>query len=330
MWLETSKTDAQGNVTTYSYYPNGNLESIQYSADTDTFDYGGDGGGGGDEEGSAGEEVPSVTDSASGDTYSFAYGDDGQLDTITDTASSLIWDYSYNTDNLLSLVTTPSGGSSEFTYAADGRLVGETESIGGSTVHRSIVSEESLLLDVPSGEGSSSENPIQLIPSSQVQASVTDSSGQTTTYTTDSFGAQRRFPDQRPGPDHDLPSCDAVGNVTQETAPGANGQSLVTSYTYDANQSLTQEVDPDGSVQTWQFNPTWNVVTSHTDQLGNVTNYTIDLNTGLTTSTTTAAGTPQAATTYDIYSNSANGARHGAQSSYLGANGRNSYLANSV
>ena len=279
--LLKSKTDPQGNVIDFIYNENGQLMSIYDPADPQA--------GISINSWNASGEVMSLFDGAIGRTCNFTYDGDNRLASISeptsspDPASAPAWSYDYDsTTGLLDSVTSPTGAITTFSYV-DGRLVGETLIDGGSTDTMSLTSEESQLLDNTSGAGSQSD-PIQLLPASQVQASVSDFSGNETTYTTDCFGnvtSQTNALGQTT-----TYQRDANGNVTQETAPGPNGQSLVTSYTYDANQNLTQKVYPDGSVETWQYDATWNVVASDTDPMGNVTTNQVDSGTGLVLATT--------------------------------------------
>ena len=307
----TSRTDPQGNQTDYIYYPNGQLEYIEDALDPASSaiefqDYNGT-------NGPPAGFVNTVTDEATGDTFGFTYAQnyagDWQLSTITDNSAAggagATWTYAYYGDTgnasagLLESVTTPTGGVTTYYYdSTTGCFTGETQSGGGTTSTMSLTSIEQELLDA--GQSGT------LVPVSQVHSTRTDFSGDVSYYTTDTYGNVSS--ETNPLGQATTYVRDDNGNVLTETAPGPDGQPAVTTYTYDQYGNVTSETYPDGSSETWGYeyntNPSyaWQfALVSQTDQLGNVTTYTIDPNTGLTTSTTTAAGTA-----VDIYSDGAN------------------------
>ncbi len=79
----------------------------------------------------------------------------------------------------------------------------------------------------------------------------------------------------------------ALGEVTSETDPDPDGSgplpAPVTTYTYDSHGNMTGETHPDGSTESLTYDSTFNQVTSHTDQLGQQTIYTINSSTGTVT-----------------------------------------------
>jgi hypothetical protein len=92
------------------------------------------------------------------------------------------------------------------------------------------------------------------------------------------------------GYDEKLPERDGHGQVTKLTEPDPDGAgpegSHQTLYQYDAQGNLTQITYPESTpqvpvVESWVYDPTWNVPTSHTDVRGNVTEYTLDPANGL-------------------------------------------------
>ncbi len=62
--------------------------------------------------------------------------------------------------------------------------------------------------------------------------------------------------------------------------PNDPSHPLITSYTYDDAGDVIGTTYPDGSAESWTYDPVFGAVTSHTDQLGNETLYDIDQTTG--------------------------------------------------
>jgi RHS repeat-associated protein len=87
-----------------------------------------------------------------------------------------------------------------------------------------------------------------------------------------------------------LSERNAKGLVTRVTTPDPDGvgplPQLVTTYSYDTRGHLTLLTAPDGSVQTWEYDPTFSQVTRYVDQLGRETVYTVDASTGNVTQVT--------------------------------------------
>jgi YD repeat-containing protein len=84
------------------------------------------------------------------------------------------------------------------------------------------------------------------------------------------------------------------GNVVKmiESIPRGNGtyETRITEFLYDNSGNLTTLKNPDGNIESWTYDTTFNQVTSYTDQLGRETLYDIDATTGLVLSVTNVVG----------------------------------------
>jgi YD repeat-containing protein len=240
-----------------------------------------------------------------GHTETLAYNAAGQLTTVTGTdpdgpgpQAVPVWTYQYDSAGHMTLQTNPQGAWVAYTYNFAGMLESESyPSESGRTLSPVLAQG---LVDL-SQTGYDAAHLASVTLSTAVSATRTDQFDNSTTYTTDRFG-------------NTLTETDALGHtttyvrddngrITSMTAPGPNGL-VTTQYQYDAHGNLTRATYDVGTAgetsESWTYDSTWNVVTSHTDRLGRVTTYTLN-SLGLVASMTEAYGTADAATTTYTY-----------------------------
>ena len=266
--LMTSQKDANGNTTSYTFNVDGTLASeTDQSGRTTAYGY-------------TSGLLTSVTDFA-GRVTSYAYTG-GQLTSISEpnpghgeTASTTTIVY----DPATGLVSTITDSTGTTTYAYDKwRSVTRITNPDGTYKQFATPADQGVV-DTSTGVGTPA-NPAPLFYASQVNGTQTDENGRVSPYVTGRYG-------------NFTSSTDAVGNtttfqyndagqVTQMTQPPLTpgGANLVTTYTYDANGNLIQENLPDGTHETWNYDPTFNKVTKFVDPAGRETDYSINASNG--------------------------------------------------
>jgi RHS repeat-associated protein len=174
-------------------------------------------------------------------------------------------------------ITTQPTTASQFSYDANGNMVGRTDALGRTTsyTYNSLGQKTTMVTPTP--------------------ASLTGTAASATTYTYDAFGnlTQTAAPLGRTTGS----TYDANGNKTTDTDARGN----VTSYQYDALNRLTATTYPTNPVTTstksYDFR---NNVIDETDQAGHIAHHVYDLS-GRQTSVTKGFGMPQASTTSFTY-----------------------------
>ncbi len=294
----TRRTDTLGNETVYTYTDaDGDGRSDELTQLTDpvgrltTLAY-------------AGGRISSITDDTGRQT-DFQFDSSGRMTNIigpdpdgTGPLDRPERTFGYDaTTNLMTSQTDPNGQSSSFVYNSL-RMLQSITNVNGETEQMSATQGYGLV-DRGSGVGTVT-NPAPLFPADEAGGSRTDALGNESDFQLDRFG--------RP-----LSTTDADGNtttyernadglVTKQTDPDLDGAgplaSPVTLMGYDANNNLISVTHPNGSTESWTYDATFNVPTSHTDPLGNITQFTIDPTTGLTTQTVTDVGGINATTQF--------------------------------
>ncbi|HVS36831.1 MAG TPA: RHS repeat-associated core domain-containing protein [Gemmataceae bacterium] len=259
--------NAAGTELTSISYPNGLSLTFSYNA--------------------LGQRIQSVDQA--GYTVNYIYDALGRLVKLTDASNNLIVQYAYNGLGQLAQKTNGNGTYTTYGYDTAGDLTSEVNyaNAGGTTINSSFTYTYNLL-----GE----------------QTSVTDAAGDRTTYGYDALGqlTQVNLPGAAGAVDY---VYNAAGDRTEvisngtPTAYASNADNEITqvgsaTYTYDANgnlhmvkdasgtttytyndlNQLTSIVNPDGSVQNFQYSPLGFMVGTSTTTGANTsqTNYLVD------------------------------------------------------
>ncbi|WP_186767770.1 choice-of-anchor D domain-containing protein [Blastopirellula retiformator] len=251
---QTSRTQADGHETTYSYTTSGGkkvLAGISGAEDTFTYAY-------------TSGKLTSITNTK-GWLMSMTYDTNGLLETITredpDGAGPLaapVTTYAYNSGGQITSITKPGGLVTSYTYDSTGRVATVTEPDGSVTTYSSATKS---LVD----NGTSIET-------------ITDSQGITMQYEYDSLGNVIREIDGEGN--ETIYERDANGLATKITYADPDDAGPLTSsvfeYTYDSRGNMLTETLPDASVRTWVYHTTWNKPVQYTDANGNISLYAYD------------------------------------------------------
>lgn len=269
-----SRTDSNGNQRSYTYADeDGDTVADELVSITDelgrtaTFAY------------TAGM-VSQITD-FTGRTTSYAYTG-GQLTSVTEAdpdaagpQTGPVTGYSYNAEGLLSKVTDPLLNESQLFYDFTGRVSSVEQACGGTTVLESFYTTG--VADLAT-IGYDETHPAPLVATDDAVEYQEDERGNPTLIERDHWGNIIR-------------STDALGHVTRylrdanglvtrmiESDPDGAGPlgDLVTQFAYDTRGNVLQTIHPDGSSESFTYDPTFSQPTSHIDQLGRKTVYTID------------------------------------------------------
>ncbi|MDH4227148.1 MAG: RHS repeat protein [Deltaproteobacteria bacterium] len=305
MGVVTSKTDAEGNTTYYSYDSHANLISetrSDGSASYFTYDSAGNVLSVADSEGNSTSftyneysKVTSVT-TADGSTTTYAYDASGNLISVTNadgTSTSYEYDekgnvsaitaadgtvtrFGYDEQNNLVTVTAPDGGVTTFTYDNAGNLLTATDALGGATTYE--YDSMRRLVKVTSADGKVT---VFTYDAAGNRTSVTDANGNTTYYEYDSKGRLIKVTDAMGqstvlgyGETGTCGMCGSGGGADRLTSvTDANGSR--TAYHYDLMGRMTHETDPLGNSIYYTYDSRGNVA-SRTDAEGNTISYEYD------------------------------------------------------
>ena len=266
-----SKTDESGRVTTYSY-SNGLLSS--------------------------------VTDFA-GRTTTYSYDQYNRLTTIAQPAAdnqSLPQTTSFTYDGTSNRILTQTDPDGTVTAYAYQNAVLTSITRNGITEMQQSAFVSQALPDL-SVEGYDAAHPAQLVSQQDGQGEYVNKYGVTTSYVLDD---NNNVVYQNTNGIEIFSTYDSNGLLLQRIENNSNTSSVdyrQTLYEYDARGNLTLVTYPDNSTESWTYDGTFDQVTSYTDPLGNVTLYTVDSVTGLTTSARQVVGeldSPQNGETDDV------------------------------
>jgi RHS repeat-associated protein len=281
--LLVSRVDPTGNTRAYSYNPNGTISTITDAAGrVTTFNY-------------TGDHVSSVV-GFDGTVTALAHDSAGNLVSVTQPdpdgagpQSAPVSSYTYDaTTGLLATTTDPRGGFTTIAYDHAGLVSQVTQPDGD---HSTFSMFRSLGVVDRSVSGSSPSNPASLVSSNAPEIQH-DEHGNPTQIRRDRFG-------------NVVWQQDALGNVTtfernadglvtKLTQPDPDGTGplgqLVTRFEYDSRGNLTKRINPDFTIETWTYDPTFSNPTSYIDALGRRSLWSIDPATGLVLSMTQVVG----------------------------------------
>ena len=204
--------------------------------------------------------VPVQVTEPGGWVVTFTYDGSGLLQTINEPGNRDVA-ITHDSSGDLASATLPDGTVHTYTYDSVGHML--SDSYGNQTTLYTYDSTGALI-DINTGQGRTtgqdpaSSQGFQTSPaapaSDQGMATQTDPLGQVTTYTYDSHGPADADPDaRRRRPTY---TYDFSGQPTSETDPLGR----MTTYTYQygsGDGELTQQINPDGGITRYQYNPTY-------------------------------------------------------------------------
>ena len=260
----TSRTDCEGNRTSYAYDAAGNKTKITYADGTyERFEY-------------DSNRMPTMIRDRNGNTSYYTYDHQGNMTSATDgrgMTRSYVYDangnltsaadalgaqttYTYDAQGNCTSMTDPLGNVTAYIYDGQGRLITVTDTMGSVTSYE--YTEAGKLVKVIGADGSEQT---YTVDGNGFNISESDRMGHVTTFTRD-----------------------AQNNVTSITDPLGN----VTRYTYDDSGNLTTATDANGAVTRYTYDADGRIV-SMTDARGNTWRYAYDRN-GQLVSTTDPVG----------------------------------------
>jgi RHS repeat-associated protein len=281
--LLASRVDTTGNTRTYAYNLDSTIASItDHVGRAVTFTH-------------TDGRISSVED-FDGSITTLAYDSAGNLLSVTqpdpDGSGPLaapVTTYGYDSlTGLLITIVDPRGEVTAMEYDHAGKLSKVVQPCGGTSTYSMF---RSLAVADLAVNGATPLNPAPLVSADAVEV-IRDEVGNETRVRRDRFG-------------NVIWQEDALGNVTTfernadglvttMTQPDPDGVgplgALVTEMEYDSRGNLTRLVHPDLTEETWTYDATFSRPTSHTDQLGRQTLWSVDPTTGLVLSTTRVVG----------------------------------------
>jgi len=177
-----------------------------------------------------------------------------------------IWQYEYDTDGDLVRTVDPMGNAMTYEYDAGHRITKRTDA-GGHALHFEY--DASGRATHSWQDGMDNEVTLSFDSGGQV-TDVTDSRGNVTRYEFNEYGLVTKV-------------TDALGNIRQDTWDAGLNRTLAldengraTTFSYDGRGNLLSAAGPLNSAVTFTYEPIFDLVTTVTDALGNVTAYGYD------------------------------------------------------
>jgi len=279
----TSTTDPDGNETTYSY-SSGKLASMtEPGVRTTTFSYDQQTG-----------YLSSIT-KPDGVTSTYTVNASGEITAITKPdpdgtgpLSAPVTSLTYDTNGMLATVTSPGGGVESYEYDHALRLEKVTHADDSEDTYVSVFA--AALVDTSGGVGTQ-QNPADLVAATDIDVSSTVG-GVTTSADVDGWGLPTNAVNGEGQTTRYLRNAKGQTLKTIEPDPDDDGPltSSITTYDYDGNGNPIQTTLSDGSSRQWEYDEQWNAVTKYVDELGNVTLYAVDADTGNVASQTIIVG----------------------------------------
>ena len=252
--LQSAVIDRNGNITVFEYDDEDRLISVTDPVGKiTTLTY-------------TGSNLSQITDPAGRITL-FEHDDTGNLIRITDPDDS-IREFTYDESHHLTSQTSKRGDVTSYIYDFSGRHIA---SIWPDGSLRGISSARTVGLIASGSESGSESIPATVVRPTEAISTFTDGNGNVTSYVTDRFGSSTS-------------TIDALGRQTRITRD-ENGDPIrivrpgggVAVMSYDENGnllSLTEETN--GATVRFTYAPEFNLVSTITDQEGNVTRQDYD------------------------------------------------------
>jgi RHS repeat-associated protein len=265
----TSVTDSDGNVTTVTTDSSGNpLSILDPEGRLTSFTY-------------SGGLLTGVSDFA-GRTVTIDHNAAGQITEIDlpnpgNGEAQGITTFAYDTSTGEMTSLTDASGTTQFAYNAFRELTQTTNPDGSVSKLNAPLGQA--LVNTAGGVGTAS-NPAALVYASSLVGSQTDENGHTTTFVPGPFGEDASTTDALSNTVQT--AYNSEGEAVQITAPPLTpgGQPLVTTNVYNTMGDLVETDYPDGTKETWQFDPKFNEPVVYVDRAGRETDYTLDPNNG--------------------------------------------------
>ncbi len=234
-----------------------------------------------------------ITD-PNGNSIAFTYDGRGRVSTVTDLTDNSVTAYTYNTAGDLLTVTGPNGVTSDFEYEATyGRMVTVSDPLGntihyaydlqGNRIEKSLLDSTSEQVffqrfdyqhpDYP-GKLYRETNPDGTYTEYEYDAmgnirSVTDSKGNTTTYTYNPKNLLTQI--EQPGDTDTFYGYDSLDNLISVT----DAEDRTTLYEYDDAGRMLSTDSPDTGITTYAYDSAGNLI-AKTDANGNTVTYAYD------------------------------------------------------
>ena len=260
----TSRTDREGNRTSYAYDAVGNKSKITYADGTyERFEY-------------DSNRMPTMIRDRNGNTSYYTYDHQGNMTSATD-GRGMPRSYVYDADGNLTSAADALGAQTTYTYDAQGNCTSMTDPLGNVTAY--IYDGQGRLITVTDAMGSVTS--YEYTEAGKL-VKVIGADGSEQTYTVDGNG-------------FNISESDRMGHVTTFTRDAQNNVTSITDplgnvirYTYDDSGNLTTATDANGAVTRYTYDADGRIV-SMTDAHGNTWRYAYDRN-GQLVSTTDPVG----------------------------------------
>ncbi len=281
----TSKTDPNGNITTFTHDADGNMltETEAYgTADqrTTTYTYNSFG------------QVLTETDN-DGNITIYTYDANGNMLTKTEaygTVDERTTTYTYNVYGQMLTTTDPDGNTTTNTYDQYGNLETVTNALNQTTTYTYDIMSNLLLTTDTNGNVTTYQYDLRdrLIRETKPdggiinyeydlagnRTAITDANGNRTTFTYDSLN--RLIELRTPNSELTTYTYDSENNMTSMTIKDSNNNAMTSeTYTYDIYNRLTRTTHADNTYTEQSYDALGNILTKR-DENGNTTTFTYD------------------------------------------------------
>ena len=206
---------------------------------------------------------------ASDHSLAFTYDSMGRVLTQTDACGS-VTTYTYSPAGNLISTKDPEGNVTSYTYNGEGQITKVIDALGNATTYtRDALGQVTEITD-PAGE----KRTFTYTANGQIKT-VTDACGNVTTYTYDACGNLIKIKD--PLEQITTFTYDAMNHCIRECISEAGQTTCETIYQYDKRGCMIRQINPVEEERSYTYDGNGNL-TGITDEEGNVTTVTYDLN----------------------------------------------------